>query len=260
MTGGTSMSTQSSFVWYELMTTNVASAKDFYSQVVGWTTQDMPMPGMTYTILQAGSAGVAGMMPMPENALAGGLRPLWIGYVYADDVDAASAKVTSRGGTVHRAPADIPGVGRFSVVTDPQGALFQLFKPTPTEQRTPADGPGHIGWRELHTTDWPRAFDFYHALCGWEKGDPVNMGPMGTYQLFTVGGAATGALFNSPAASNHPFWLYYFQVDDIDAAARRVAQSGGRVTHDVHQVPGGQWILQAADREGAAFALLGPRK
>jgi len=252
---------QSSFVWYELMTTDVASAKAFYSTVVGWMTQDMPMPGMTYTLLQAGSESVGGIMPVPGDALAGGLKPTWIGYLYADNVDSATAKVTALGGAVHHAPTDIPSVGRFSVVSDPQGAMFHLFKPTtPSGERTRSDVPGHVGWHELHTTDRPAAFEFYNALFGWLKAEPVDMGPMGIYQLFTVNGAAIGGLFNSPDAEHRPFWLYYFTVEDIDAASLRVIQAGGRVTQEVHQVPGGLWILRATDRQGAGFALLGPRK
>ena len=251
---------QSAFVWYELMTTDIPGAKAFYSNVVGWNTQDMPMPDMTYTILQVGSEGIGGMMPLPKEALAGGLKPGWTSYVYAADVDASAAKLSRLGGTVHRAPTDIPGVGRFSVVSDPQGAMFQLFKPGQPGERNPSDAPGHIGWHELHTTDWPKAFAFYTEMFGWLKGDSVDMGPMGTYQLFTLKGAAVGAMFNSPAATTRCFWLYYFNVDDIDAAALRLTQAGGTVMQGPHQVPGGRWIVQATDPQGAWFALLGPRK
>ena len=55
-----------------------------------------------------------------------------------------------------------------------------------------------------------------------------------------------------------PFWLYYFNVPDINAAASRVTQSGGKVLNGPHQVPGGQWILQCNDPQGAMFALVAP--
>jgi predicted enzyme related to lactoylglutathione lyase len=251
---------KSSFVWYELMTTDVAAAKTFYGKVVGWNTQDMPMPDMTYTILQMGTEGVGGMMPLPKEAAASGLKPCWVSYIYADDVDEASSQLTCLGGTVHRAPSDIPGVGRFSVVSDPQGAMFQLFKPGQPGERTPSEAPGQIGWHELHTTDWPKAFDFYKAMFGWTKGDAIDMGGMGTYQLFTIKDAAVGAMFNSPAAKSQPFWLYYFNVDDIDSATSRLTDAGGKVMQGPMAVPGGRWIVQATDPQGAGFALLGPRK
>ena len=118
---------QRSFVWYELMTGDVAAAKAFYSKVVGWDMQDTPMPGMTYTVLRAGETQVAGLMAMPKDACDAGMKPCWVGYIGVDDVDGAAAKVTRLGGKILAAPADIPKVGRFAVAADPQGAAFALL-------------------------------------------------------------------------------------------------------------------------------------
>jgi uncharacterized protein len=252
--------TQNPFVWYELMTSDVAAAKAFYVKVVGWNTQDVPMPGMTYTLLRVGDTQIGGLMALPKEASAAGMKPCWVGYVEVDDADTAAAKVKRLGGKILAAPMDIPNVGRFATVTDPQGAAVNLFKPAQSGQRVVSNEPGHIGWHELHTTDWPKAFDFYADMFGWLKGEGVDMGPMGTYQLFTIGGVATGGMFNSPAAQAARFWLYYFNVGDIDAAAKRVNDNGGKIMQGPHQVPGGGWIVQAADPQGAAFALLGSRK
>jgi predicted enzyme related to lactoylglutathione lyase len=185
---------QSSFVWYELMTSDVAGAKAFYASVAGWKTEDVTMPGMTYTLLRAGEAPgaeaqVGGLMALPEAACAAGMRPCWAGYIGVDDVDAGAVKVTRLGGRILGAPRDIPNVGRFATVTDPAGAMFNLFKPLQTGERAAVSAaPGHIGWHELHSADWPKAFEFYSEMFGWLKGDPIDMGPMGTYQLFTIGG------------------------------------------------------------------------
>jgi predicted enzyme related to lactoylglutathione lyase len=191
---------QSSFVWYELMSSDVAGAKAFYTKVAGWKTEDMPMPGMTYTLLRAGDTQIGGMWALPKDAAAQGMRPSWVSYISVDDVDGAASKVQSLGGKIYAAPADIPNVGRFAVVADPQGAMFNLFKPTQPGERVVSSEPGHIGWHELHTNDAPKAFDFYNAMFGWLKGDGMDMGPMGIYQLFTIGGTPVGAMFNSPAA------------------------------------------------------------
>jgi predicted enzyme related to lactoylglutathione lyase len=254
---------QSSFVWYELMSSDVAAAKAFYTKVIGWKTQDMPMPGMTYTLLSVGDTQIGGMMTLPKDAADAGMKPCWTSYIEVDDVDGAASKVRSLGGKIYTPPADIPNVGRFAVVADPQGASFNLFKSAQPGQRNVSSEPGYVGWHELHTNDAPKAFDFYNAMFGWLKGDAMDMGPMGTYQLFTIGGAAVGAMFNSPAAHADAaarFWLYYFNVGDIDAAAKRVSDGGGKIMHGPQQVPGGSWIVQAADPQGAAFALLGPKK
>jgi len=252
--------TQNPFVWYELMSSDVAVAKSFYATVLGWNTLDMPMPGMTYTLLQMGPTQVAGLMPLPTEAGAAGMRSCWVGYVGVDDADSAAAKVKKLGGRVLGEPRDIPGIGRFAMVADPQGAAFNLFKANQPGERAASNEPGHVGWHELHTSDWQKAYEFYSALFGWSKGDGVNMGPMGTYQLFNIGDVSSGGMFNDPEAKPAPFWRYYFNVGDIDAAAKRVGDSGGRILRGPDEVPGGNWVVHAADPQGATFALHGPKK
>jgi predicted enzyme related to lactoylglutathione lyase len=95
----------------------------------------------------------------------------------------------------------------------------------------PATGsPGTIGWRELYASDWEKAFAFYSDMFGWKKDRAMDMGPMGIYQLFTTasGGAAIGGMFNKPKEVPVNFWLYYFNVEAIDAAVERVKANGGR--------------------------------
>ncbi|MSO99847.1 MAG: VOC family protein [Acetobacteraceae bacterium] len=117
------------FVWYELMTTDMAAAETFYKNVVGWDAHDSGMPGMSYTILTADGAGIGGMMTLPKEACDAGARPGWMGYIGVEDVDRYTDQVAKAGGTIHRPPMDIPEVGRFSVVADPQGAMFALLGP-----------------------------------------------------------------------------------------------------------------------------------
>ena len=115
------------FVWYELMAGDTEAAKAFYTKVVGWGTQDGPVPGMAYTMFTTGQMPVGGMMAQPEDARKMGAPPSWIGYVAVDDVDATAERIKRLGGAVHVPPTDIPNVGRFSVVADPQSAVFALF-------------------------------------------------------------------------------------------------------------------------------------
>ena len=251
----------SGFIWYELLTSDTAAAKAFYDRVVGWNMSELPGLGAEpYTVLNVGKRGVGGLMTIPADAAAGGLKPNWAGYIYVDDVDAMATKTQRLGGKVMRAPADIPGVGRFAVVADPEGAMLNLFKPSGSGEPKPTPAPGDIGWHELHAGEWPKAFAFYHDMFGWQKGDTVDMGPMGTYQLVAMGPGPGGAMFNSPAAAHARFWLFYFLVDDIDAAAKRLSDAGGTLTNGPHSVPTGDWIVHGRDPQGASFALVGPRR
>lgn len=250
------------FVWYELLTSDTKAAQDFYGSVVGWTPKDSGMTGMEYILFHAGETMIAGLMALTDEMKQRGIPPNWTGYVYVDDVDASTQQAKDLGGKAWMEPHDIPGVGRFSVIADPQGAVISLFKPSGPEggPDAPMGTPGHVGWNELYAVDWEKAYDFYSAMFGWQKSTPVDMGPMGTYQLFSHGGKDLGGMFNKPAEVPVPCWLYYFNVDDIDAAQGRVTAGGGKVLNGPMQVPGGSWIIQCMDPQGAMFALVGPKK
>jgi uncharacterized protein len=250
------------FVWYDVMTTDTKAAEAFYSAVVGWKVADAGMGDRPYTILSAGDAMIGGLMPIPDEARAMGVPPCWTGYIAVDDVDAYATRVQAAGGKLHRPAEDIPGVGRFAVVADPTGAGFILFRgqgdqPPP---RAPMQ-PGHIGWHELHAGDMETAFAFYSSLFGWTKVSDMDMGPMGTYRLFATGGTeAVGGMMTKTPNVPMPNWLYYFTVDAIDAAAARVTAGGGKVLNGPMEVPGGAWIIQCLDPEGAMFALVAPKR
>ena len=254
--------TPSHFVWYELMTTDPAAAKAFYSQVVGWQATASSMPGMDYTLLSAGPHQVGGLMALPPEASAAGMPPAWSGYVSVDDVDAKASALQQAGGTLLRPPADIPGVGRFAVVADPHGAAFCLYRDNDQSPMTPpAPGtPGTVGWHELMAGALDPAWAFYSQLFGWTKTDAMDMGPMGTYQLFATGGDAVGGMMTKPPEMPVAAWLYYINVDAIDAAVGRIQAAGGKVMNGPMEVPGGSWIVQAMDPQGAMFALVAPKR
>jgi predicted enzyme related to lactoylglutathione lyase len=117
---------------------------------------------------------------------------------------------------------------------------------------------GHGAWHELHATDGATATAFYTATFGWDKSGGVDMGPMGHYQMFGMSGRDLGGIMTDTRFPR-PAWLVYFRVDGIESAAARVVQAGGRVIHGPAEVPGGGWILNGIDPDGAMFALTGTR-
>jgi predicted enzyme related to lactoylglutathione lyase len=249
------------FCWYELMTSDTKAAEAFYRGVLGWSMKDAGVPDRSYTILSVGETPIGGLMTLPEEARAMGARPGWNGYIAVDDVDDYAARVKQAGGAIHHGPEDIPGIARFAVVADPQGAMFQLIKGFSDDapQWPGPSTPGFPGWRELFAGDWEPAFAFYSGLFGWTKAEAFDMGPMGTYQLFAIKGVPSGGMMTKPKQMPRPSWLFYFNVDSIDAASARVTAGGGRILLDPTEVPGGSWIVQCADPQSAMFALVGPR-
>jgi predicted enzyme related to lactoylglutathione lyase len=252
----------SPFVWYELMTTDLGAAEAFYRQAIGWTIADAGMPDLKYSIASAGGRGVAGMMTLPPEVRALGVPPNWTGYIGVADVDAWAERIRAAGGTIHHPPTDIPGVGRFAVVADPQGAAFALYKGNSDDEMPPAtNAPGTMGWHELYASDLDAAWAFYSAMFGWTKGEAIDMGPMGVYQLFVGPGShAIGGMMKRPPEVPAACWLYYVNVEAIDAAMARVLAGGGRVLMGPQQVPGGSWIAQCTDPQGAMFAMVAPRR
>jgi uncharacterized protein len=251
------------FIWYDVMTNDTKAGASFYSDVIGWNAQEHVMPdNNTYTVFSKGPVMVAGLMTLPEPVRAQGARPCWSGYVAVDDVDADVARVKAAGGAMQRAPADIPNVGRFAVVSDPGGAVFLLFKPNTQEEPKPVAPmtPGHVAWHELYAGDLGREFAFYSQLFGWTKDLAVDLGPAGTYQTFATGGPPCGGMMTRCAQVPHPCWNYYIAVDSVAAAAERATTRGAQVLQGPHEVPGGAWIVQARDPQGAVFAMISGSK
>lgn len=251
------------FVWYDLMTSDPEAAQSFYTKLIGWGTQawDGPMP---YTMWTNNDTPLGGVTTLPDEAKGAGTPPHWLGYILTPSVDETAAKAEQNQGKVLSPAQDIPTVGRFAILADPQGAVFAAF--------TPADGPsrdagppaiGEYSWHELNTSDHDNAWGFYETLFGWKKLDAMDMGEMGTYQMFTNGGgdAPLGGMFNKPKEMpGPPFWLYYARVDDVNASVDRVKELGGQVLNGPMEVPGGDHIAQCMDPQGAAFALHSMKK
>jgi uncharacterized protein len=243
------------FVWYEHLTRDARAAIAFYSDVIGWRTQPFPEGGEY--IMWVGSQGpLGGVMKLPQEAAAMGAPPHWMAHVQVEDVDATAALAKSLGGKVHREPTDIPTVGRFAVLADPQGASISVFKPDSAMAPHDPSKEGEFCWNELLTSDSVAAFEFYAELFGWKILEEMDMGPMGKYRIFGVGEKRIGGMMTAPKDSRMPpMWLYYTETKDLDAALLRATKKGAKVMNGPMDVPGGGRIVQLMDPQGAAFAL-----
>jgi predicted enzyme related to lactoylglutathione lyase len=251
----------SPFIWYDLLTPDLKKAEAFYAAVVGWRIADSGMPGTRYSILHAGDVMVGGLME-PRPGSAGESTSRWHGYIYSADVDGDAARVKELGGRICLPPEDIPGIGRFAIVADPDGAVFNLFKPNSTESPTRvADGTmGHVGWRDLCSGTGDQMWKFYSGLFGWTRTDAMDMGEFGTYQMFATGEGSVGGMMPRQKGMSAGRWLYFFNTDAIDAARARAVKAGGTIYQEPMEVPGGQWIVQVRDPGGAEFGLVAPRR
>jgi uncharacterized protein len=253
-------------IWFELNAADQDAAQAFYEAVAGWRVAPSPRPEHGgYRIAEATGTPVAGIRrPLPE---APG-HPGWAVYLGTRDVDAAAARVADLGGHVRFGPVDIPHVGRFAMVSDPQGVVFALMRAT-TPSETRAFGPvplgtertlGHGVWIELATPDPAAALAFYGALFGWEKLGAMPMGEMGEYAFVGRGDLRPGAVMASGATGAPARWTWFVHVADIDAALAAVRASGGAVLRGPDPIPGGSYAAHIADPAGNGLGLAGPRR
>jgi uncharacterized protein len=112
------------FVWDELYVKDPAAAAKFYGQIFGWTGKTNKEDKMQYWHWQSAGKDIGGMMALPAPQV----PPHWLAYIAVTDVDASTAKVKSLGGGVLMEAMEIEKVGKFSVVKDPSGAAFALFR------------------------------------------------------------------------------------------------------------------------------------
>ncbi|MEO3434593.1 VOC family protein [Inquilinus sp. CAU 1745] len=246
-------------IWYELMTDAPDPAQDFYGAIMGWSFTKPP-GGLErdYRVFRADGEDVGGVMKAPDGAC---FAPAWAAYFGVSDVDAAAEKVKALGGTVHMEPQDIPGVGRFAFVADPQGAVFYLMRGDSDGNSTAFEPrrAGHCSWNELVTSDQDAALEFYGKLFGWERAGSVTLsGDMGEYVFIKNGDADLGAMMDAPTNAGS-FWNFAFWVTDIDAAKSTVENGGGLVRMGPTEKPSGEWVLQATDPQGAKVMFMGQR-
>jgi predicted enzyme related to lactoylglutathione lyase len=244
-----------SFVWCELMTTDMAGAESFYKQVVGWNPAPFAPDGSYVVFNKPGGAGTGGMMLLPDAAKQMGVPPHWLMYVGTPDVDATAIAIAQLGGRVVKQPADIPNTGRFAVVQDPYGATFGIYQPAMAGARS-KPGVGDFSWFELYTPNPDGAWGFYSKLFGWEKTEAMDMGPeVGLYQMFGRGdGVPRGGIMKPPPGAPAA-WAPYAMVKDAKASAEIAIANGGKIVNGPMEVPGGDWIAQGIDPQGAMFSV-----
>lgn len=260
-----------SFIWYELMTPDPDGAKAFYDSVVGWSIADAgtaDASGIEYRHIQRGDGGfTGGVLKITPEMSGHGARPCWLGYLHVVDVDAEAAKIEGEGGKILMSAADIPGAGRIAMVTDPQGVPIYIMTPKPPEGREGEvsgaynrNADQHVSWNELLTPDPEGAKAFYSRHFPFEFNESMPMGEMGNYDFIDHGGEMIGAIMLKPKDVPVGGWNYYIHVPDIDASTTATKAGGGQVLQGPMEVPGGDWVMNGIDPQGAPFSLVGSKK
>ena len=241
------------FVWIEINTANPKAAQGFYGEVLGWKVQSFPMGSTNYDMIEAAGTAIGGYSPQ-DNAKA---PAQWLSYLSVDDVDESAKKVVAAGGKVIDAPSDIPTVGRFSKVADPQGAVFYLFRSAQEDRPDPPPAPGHFVWNELVARDAVKALAFYEKVFGFTHEEkPMPEGD--TYYLLKKDGVNRGGVMTGRDKNAPPTWLPYFSVADTDTTVTRAKKLGAKEYMAPMDIPNVGRFAVLGDPQGATFAVIKP--
>jgi predicted enzyme related to lactoylglutathione lyase len=243
--------THGRFVWRDLLSTNLDAAKRFYGELFGWTTKEFPGPS-PYYVLQAGEKMVGGMMPVQKGE---SYPSFWMSYVSVSDVDACADRAKNAGGKIHRAPTDIPTVGRFAIIGDPNGATTAAFKSVNGDPKQ-VMAAGEFCWESLQTPNPTTDVDFYKKVYGWSEekfGDAITLGVSeGMMNQVASVGSAQGGM---PAS-----WTTYVGVDSLSSARDRVKRLGGSILEEAIPVPTMGTFAVIQDPDKAVICLFEAEK
>lgn len=240
------------FVWHELNTRDVAASEAFFTRLFGWTIQRMPMESFEYPMIHANGVAIGGIVDMNHMGVPKEVPSHFVGYVSVPSVDASADAAKQAGGQVVAGPMDIPGVGRFAVIVDPQGAVLSVFRSLQGDpDQTQMPKTGEFCWDELATSDVDAAVSFYQKVVGWTAGaSPARM-EGGVFMMGDKMEASYGGL-PMPQAPTH--WLAHVVVENLTASVQKAKDLGAKILMERMEIPFGTFAV-AMDPQGAAFAM-----
>lgn len=242
------------FSWADCVTTDWEAGKQFYVDVMGWETEDLPMgEGQSYTMFKVDGENVGAIAPMLSAMQEMGIPPHWANYITVDDVHSFIDKVKELGGTVVAEPFDVFGAGIMMSIQDPTGATVSLWQAKDTIGAGLVNTVGAMLWNELMTPEPEKAMDFFNKLLGWEFKQDGDR----DYWMIINNGRMNGGIFKlgDDLANVPPHWIPYYNVADLDTSIEKVKAHGGAV-HMTGEADGVGRFAVIADPQGAALYLM----
>ena len=242
-------------IFFQLVTPDMAAAKQFYAGLFGWSFRDVPGTRSPYAEAMLGARPVAGVVqhPLPQGAHR---ASAWLEFFSAPDVDATVKSATEHGASVMAPPHDVPGRGREAVLADPQGAVFAVLASSSGDTPDVLSPVGDWIWRSLITRDAVADADFYHTVFGLQtyalpstSGEPHILLASDSYAR------ATANNFPGNATDGHAHWLSFVRVDSASDSAAKAVSLGGRVLLTPRPDRHGGMIAVVADPVGGAVGL-----
>lgn len=234
-----------SFVWHDHGSPDPATATKFYGDLFGWKLETFRPEDMNYQMIKVNGQLHGGFGSPPGNP-----PPHWTGNVLVDDADKTVERAKKAGGSVLAEPMDIPDVGRFALIGDPQGASVAVIATT-------GDAPsseGTFAWDELVTTDVDDAERFYGEVFGWTF-EPQQIGEHIYTVIKRTGDISVGGLMERPEETIPPMWTTYIGTTDADETIARAKELGAEILNGPMDVPGQGRFAIIKDPTAAVFGI-----
>lgn len=244
--------------WFELITSDLPAAIDYYTGLFGWQVARVPMDdGSEYAIFSIDGREVAAAAQMDAEQAAQGQPAYWGAYFRVDDVDAAAEAVARSGGQVLVPPFEVMGHLRMAVCADPEGAAFSLMQPRAHPGVGAIREQNAVCWVELAARDIVAAESFYAGLLGWEMHDHT-ASPAAGYRIYANGDGQLGGLLRMTEEWGEmpAHWSLYMQVADVDASVARAQALGGRLCFPAFDAPGVGRIARVDGPDGAGLYFI----
>lgn len=242
------------FSWADCASTDAVASKKFYSELMGWTIQDIPLgEGAVYTMFEVDGTSVAASSQMQAEMQAQGIPSHWTSYVTVDNVDAMVDKIKALGGSVMGEPFDVMEEGRMLILSDPEGAVLALWQPKNHIGSGLVNMPGAMSWNELASRNPEQAMEFYGKLLGWKFNKMEGM----AYHMISNNDRANGGIIQMDEKwGDMPAnWTVYFSVTDIDKAVAKVTKLNGKIIIPTVDAPGMRFSV-VADPAGAVCIII----
>jgi predicted enzyme related to lactoylglutathione lyase len=240
------------FVWADLVTDDVPAAQKFYSQLFGWTFQNVG----NYVIAANDDCPMCGMFqrPRPEDPSA---QPRWFGYISVSNVERATETVTRSGGKVLLEKQRLPKRGEQAVFADVEGALFGVVKSSNGDPEDFLAEPGDWIWVQLLSRDARKAAEFYRAVAGYDIVENTESNRVSDYVLASEGYArATVRAIPAANKQTRPTWLPFVRVKSVTDSVALAKQLGGKVLIEPSPDLLEGKVAVIADPTGAAIGIM----
>jgi predicted enzyme related to lactoylglutathione lyase len=228
-------------VWHDLMTLDGPRARAFYTELFAWKLVPMEMQGFTVWLIENGGKRIGTIMEekgIPSSH--------WMPYLAVGDADEACTRAAALGGRVCVKPMELPKLGRFAVLDDPQRAFFSVLR-RPDGTEPPPRGPGCFVHDTLRTSAPDDAARFYGELVGWQ------------WEKMGEEHWRTGDVSISREREHAPNWFPHIGVEDVDASAERARKLGAKVVFEPRVIPYAGRFTVLVDPTGAVCGLLRPQ-